>query len=687
MPVARPPTSAYMSTMRFSNTFLDEIRDRVLISTVIGRRVTWDRRKTNVSRGDYWACCPFHGEKSPSFHCEDRKGRYHCFGCGVSGDHFRFLTDLEGLNFPEAVQQIADLAGIAMPQPDPQMEKREKERTSLQDVMEMATQYFQDQLQSANGAKARAYLRDRGLTGRTIETFRLGYASESRNALKEYLAGKNVPREQIEACGLVRHGPDIPVSYDYFRDRIMFPILSSRDKVIAFGGRAMAPDAMAKYMNSPDTELFHKGQVLYNFSRARRAAQAAGDKRQSGTLIAVEGYMDVIALYQAGVENAVAPLGTALTDNQLDLLWKVTPQPVLCFDGDGAGIRAANRAADLALPAIKPGRSVSFALLPDGKDPDDLVKNEGRAPFDRVLSEARPLVDMVWQRETAGSVFDTPERRAELDARLKQIVSVIADESVRYHYQQDIRNRLGAFFSQASGGGGDRRQNFQRNSNNAGAGRKGGRGGPQQGGSTVAGAMVESGTAGSARLNQMLKLSSQSRPALRETVLALTIANHPQLLLDEYDEISSVDFENKELQRFWSSLLSIVGGLGVKLSVEAVRDGLVADGFADLLTSMTQQVRNARLWTATEEADPQDALQAYRQTRALHSRNKELRWQKMELQREIAELTGDEDERGEILLRALLEIQNEITRLEAQEAIIDGFGVLSGRVKGAAVSH
>lgn len=672
--------------MRFSNTFLDEIRDRVLISTVIGRRVTWDRRKTNVSRGDYWACCPFHGEKSPSFHCEDRKGRYHCFGCGVSGDHFRFLTDLEGLNFPEAVQQIADLAGIAMPQPDPQMERREKERTSLQDVMEMATLYFQDQLQSANGARARAYLRDRGLTGRTIETFRLGYAPESRNALKEYLAGKGVPKEQIEACGLVRHGADIPVSYDYFRDRIMFPILSSRDKVIAFGGRAMAADAMAKYMNSPDTELFHKGQVLYNFSRARRAAQAAGDRRQAGTLIAVEGYMDVIALYQAGVENAVAPLGTALTDNQLDLLWKVTPQPVLCFDGDGAGIRAANRAADLALPAIKPGKSVSFALLPDGKDPDDLVKNEGRAPFDRVLSEARPLVEMIWQRETAGAAFDTPERRAELDARLKQIVSVIGDESVRYHYQQDIRSRLGTFFNQAGGAGGERRQNFQRN-NNAGPARKGGRGGAQQGGSVVAGAMVESGTAGSARLNQMLKLSSQARPPLRETVLALTIANHPQLLLDEYDEISSVDFENKDLQRFWSSLLSTVGRLGAKVSVEAVRDGLVADGFADLLAGMTQQVRNARLWTATEEADPQDALQAYRQTRALHSRNKELRWQKIELEREIADLTDDDAERGELLLRALLEIQNEIIRLEAQEAIIDGFGVLSGRVKGAAVSH
>lgn len=672
--------------MRFSNTFLDEIRDRVLISTVIGRRVTWDRRKTNVSRGDYWACCPFHGEKSPSFHCEDRKGRYHCFGCGVSGDHFRFLTDLDGLNFPEAVQQIADLAGIAMPQPDPQAEKREKERTSLQDVMEMATLFFQDQLQSANGAKARAYLRDRGLTGRTIETFRLGFAPESRNALKEHLAGKGVPREQIEACGLVRHGPDIPVSYDYFRDRIMFPILSSRDKVIAFGGRAMAPDAMAKYMNSPDTELFHKGQVLYNFSRARRAAQAAGDRRQSGTLIAVEGYMDVIALYQAGVENAVAPLGTALTENQLDLLWKVSPQPVLCFDGDGAGIRAANRAADLALPAIKPGKSVSFALLPDGKDPDDLVKHEGRAPFDRVLSEARPLVDMVWQRETAGATFETPERRAELDARLKQIVSVIADESVRYHYQQDIRSRLGSFFSARAGGGdGDRRQGGGQRGRQAAPGRRG----PAPSDHTVGGAMIENGTAGSARLNQMLKLSAQSRPALRETVLALTIVNHPQLLLDEYDEISSIDFENKDLQRFWSCVLGIVARLGEKITAEDLRSNLATEGFGDLLTSMSQQVRNARLWTATEAADPHDALQAYRQTRALHSRNKELRYQKLELEREIADLTGGDDdaERGEILLRALLEIQNEITRLENQEAIIDGFGVLSGRVKGAAVSH
>jgi DNA primase len=380
----------------------------------------------------------------------------------------------------------------------------------------------------------------------------------------------------------------------------------------------------------------------------------------------------------------VAPLGTALTESQLELLWRVTPQPVLCFDGDSAGLRAASRAADLALPFLKPGRSASFALLPDGKDPDDIVKQEGRAPFDRLVAEARPLAQMIWERETGGANFDTPEKRAELDSRLKQIVSVIADESVRYHYQQDIRNRLHSFFSPATaGGGGDRRQAFQRGR----GGQQGKRGGAAQN-YIAGGAAVESGTAGSAKLNQMLKLSGHTRsPALRETVLALTIVNHPQLLLDEYDEISSVDFEHKDLQRFWSCLLAIVGRLGAKLSAEGLRSDLSAEGFADLLEAMNRQVRNARLWTATEEADAQDALQAYRQTRALHSRNKELRWQKIELEKEIADLPEDEAERGDLLLRALLEIQNEITRLENQEAIIDGFGVLSGRVKGAAVGH
>src|SRR5690606_474166 len=410
--------------MRFSPSFLDELRDRVPISTLIGTRVSFDRKKSNPGRGDFWACCPFHGEKTPSFHCEDRKGRYHCFGCGATGGHFRFLTELEGASFPEAVARVADMAGVALPARDPEMEKREAQRATLFDAMELASQFFESQLQSAAGAKARAYLRDRGISSSTQQKFRIGYAPESRSALKEFLANKGISREQIEACGLVVHGEGIAVSYDRFRDRIMFPILSSRERVIAFGGRAMSPDAPAKYLNSNETELFHKGQVLYNFTRARRAGQGRAAERDGTAIIAVEGYMDVIALYQAGVENAVAPLGTALTENQLELLWRMTSEPILCFDGDGAGTRAANRVADLALPFLKPGRSVRFALLPDGKDPDDLVRHEGRAPFDKVVAEARPLAEMIWMRETAGTNLETPEKRAELEARLKQVVSV-----------------------------------------------------------------------------------------------------------------------------------------------------------------------------------------------------------------------------------------------------------------------
>lgn len=662
--------------MRFSQGFLDEIRDRVPISAVIGRRVAWDRKKTNAARGDYWGCCPFHGEKTPSFHCEDRKGRYHCFGCGVTGDHFRFLTDLEGISFPEAVEQIAGLAGVPMPQPDAEAARRDEQRTTLMDVMELATAFFQDQLQSANGAKARAYLRDRGLTGRTIETFRLGYAPESRNALKEYLAGKGIPKEQIEACGLVVHGPDIPVSYDRFRDRIMFPILSSRERVIAFGGRAMSPDAMAKYLNSNDTELFHKGDVLYNFSRARKAMQGANG---ATTVIAVEGYMDVIALHQAGIENAVAPLGTALTENQLGLLWKMTPEPVLCFDGDGAGLRAAYRAADLALPLIGPGKSVSFALLPDGKDPDDLVKHDGRAPFDRVMAQAKPLAEMIWTRESQSGSFATPEKRAELEARLRQITNVIADETVRRHYQQAMREKLNAFFQPQQRDGGNWRS---------------GGGGRNGGGNFQRGGFQRNGTANSRAggISESLARSGMVRghqdvPTLREAVLSLTIVNHPQILIDEYDHIADLEFENRDIQKLRSAVLSEAAMAGSqKFSRETLIASLEALGFSTLLKLLDQQVRNARLWTATEQAASEDAREAFLQVLALHQRTRVLRQQIGELEREIADAIERDDDRNiEGLMQALREVQTEAARLENQEAIIDGFGVLSGRIKGPAV--
>ncbi|WP_299860608.1 DNA primase [uncultured Hoeflea sp.] len=662
--------------MRFSPSFLDDIRERVPISDVIGRHVTWDRKKTNTSRGDWWACCPFHGEKSPSFHCEDRKGRYHCFGCGVSGDHFRFLTELESLSFPEAVARIADMAGVALPAPDPEAARREQQRASLEDVMEMAAAFFEAELQGAQGAKARAYLRDRGLSGRTISSFRLGYSPDNRSALKEHLAARGVDKEQIEACGLVVHGPDIAVSYDRFRDRIMFPILSSRERVIAFGGRALSPTAPAKYLNSNETELFHKGNVLYNFARARRACG------QDGTMVVVEGYMDVIALAQAGIENTVAPLGTALTENQLKLIWRITPQPVLCFDGDEAGQRAANRTADLALPLVGPGRSLRFALLPEGKDPDDLVRQEGRAPFDQVMAQARALADVVWTREAGAGVFETPESRAELEARLRQVTSVISDESVRRHYQQDMRERLQAFFGgyrgSGSGGRGKAGQGgYGRNSGERGGYERGGRSGAQQGAQQARGVAVSEKLARSG-----LVRGHSDMPSLRETVLVMTVANHPQMLHDEFDELAALEFDDKGLMRVWQVMLD-AASVGGRFDRERLQAALEADGQAEFIVRLEGQIRNARIWTATEEAAGEDARECYLQALALHKRTRALKWQRTELERDIAEATEQGDEDGiPGLMSALREVQLEVARLENQEAIIDGFGVLSGRIKG-----
>lgn len=657
--------------MRFDTSFLDNLRDRVPISEVIGKRVAWDKRKTNAARGDWWACCPFHGEKTPSFHCEDRKGRYHCFGCGVTGDHFRFLTELDGLSFPEAVEQIADFAGVSVPAPDPQAAQRQKERASLSDVMELATGFYQQQLQTSDGAKARAYLRDRGLSGKTIETFRLGFAPDGRNVLKEFLASKGVEKQQIEACGLVVHGPNIAVSYDRFRDRIMFPILSSREKVIAFGGRAMSADSPAKYLNSNETELFHKGQVLYNFSRARRAAGQGSDG--AATVIAVEGYMDVIGLYQAGVENAVAPLGTALTENQLELLWRMTPEPVLCFDGDDAGMRAADRTADIALSGLKPGKSVRFALLPQGKDPDDLVREEGRKAFDTVVAKARPLADMLWMRETSAGVFDTPEKRAALEANFHRITSAISDESVRRHYVQDMRDRLNGYFESSSTrsaarSGGDR------------YGRDGARRGHRPGEARAGRRYAMSHQLARSALVR----GASSLPVLRESALALTLVNHPEFLISEFDEVAAIEFDHPQLVNVLACLLDMCAN-GIAMEREVVRAALGERGYGEFIDQIDQQIRNSREWTSTTEAASEDAREAFNQVLSLFKRTQDLKQQKMELERDIADATetGD-DEAVPRLIQSLQAIQTEVARLEHQEALIEGFGILSGRVRGAA---
>jgi DNA primase len=640
--------------MRFPPSFLDEIRDRVPISSVIGSRVSWDRRKTNAARGDYWACCPFHGEKSPSFHCEDKKGRYHCFGCGVSGDHFKFLTELDGLGFPEAVERIADMAGVPMPARDEQAEQRERQRASLHDVMELATNFFQQQLQSAAGAKARAYLRDRGLTPATQQKFRLGFALGSRNALKEFLAGKGVAKDQIEACGLVRHGDDIPVSYDWFRDRIMFPIEDRRGRVIAFGGRAMSPEVAAKYMNSPDTELFHKGEMLYNFARAR---QAMG---KDGTVIAVEGYMDVIGLAQAGFENAVAPLGTALTENQMELLWKMAPEPVLCFDGDQAGLRAAWRAADMILPSVQPGRTARFALLPEGKDPDDLVREQGADAFRPVLAEARPLSELLWMRETTGGVFDTPERKAELEKTLRELTGRIKDESVRFHYAQDMRERVLAFFGAARTQ--PRRQGGGFNNKRPAA----------QGGQFVRGAGGRTAMSESLSRSAMVKRGGEGMP-LRETVLLVALVNHPQLIDENFDHVETLDLGNADLKHLHFAIIDAVahGHAGDR---DSLRAAIGTSGMDEIWQRAVLLVRRARQWPALEEAAIEDAREAFAQALHLQRSARTLHKELKLAETALATETTDEN------YRHLIEIQAQFRDFQATEALIEGFGIPSGRV-------
>lgn len=642
-----------MIAMRFPPAFLDEIRDRVPISSLIGQRVAWDRKKTNAARGDYWGCCPFHGEKTPSFHCEDKKGRYHCFGCGVSGDHFRFLTELDGVSFPEAVERVADMAGVPMPVRDEQEERREKQRASLTDVMEMATAFFQERLHGSEGAKARAYLRDRGLTPATQQSFRLGFAPDSRNALKEFLASKGIEKAQIEACGLVVFGDDIPVSYDRFRDRIMFPIPDSRGRVIAFGGRAMSSDVSAKYLNSPETELFHKGNVLYNFARARKAVA------RGGTVIAVEGYMDVIALAQAGFENAVAPLGTALTENQMELLWRMSGEPILCFDGDGAGLKAAWRAADLILPSIQAGRTARFALLPEGKDPDDLVKADGPDAFRTVLAEARPLAELIWMRETAGGVFETPERRAELEKTLREITGRIRDESVRYHYQQEMRERVHSFFAPQRHQNA-RRQGKEFNQRPVGPG----------------GQFAKPGVGSTPRTDSLLRSGMVKRGAermmVREAAIITALVNHPALIDENFEHVEFLDLANGDLRKLHAALLDALAH-----DQASDRGTIIATidraGCREVWERAVALVRRTRDWPALESAAIDDARDAFNQVLHLHRSERTLH---RELKQAEAALASDPTEEN---YRHLVEIQAQFRDVQATEALIEGFGVSSGR--------
>lgn len=414
--------------------FLDEIRARVPLSRVIGRKVTWDLRRSNQAKGDWWAPCPFHGEKTASFHVDDQKGFYYCFGCHAKGDALTFLREAEGMGFLEAVELLASEAGLQMPERDQRQVQRADRRSELVEVMEQAVRWFRMQLGMAAAEQARAYLARRGLDPAACEQFGIGFAPDQRQGLFNALRSKGIAEALIVEAGLAAKPDGGGAPFDRFRGRIIFPIRDGRGRCIAFGGRAMDPNARAKYLNSPETALFDKGRNLYNAGPAR-AAVAKGRP-----LVVAEGYMDVIALVRAGFEGAVAPLGTAITEDQLRLMWRISPEPVIALDGDSAGLRAAMRLIDLALPMTGPGQALRFAFLPQGLDPDDLIRARGAGAMAAVLDEARPLVDLLWRRETEGRVFDSPERRAALDKALGEAVARIPDKDTRDHYFATLKN-------------------------------------------------------------------------------------------------------------------------------------------------------------------------------------------------------------------------------------------------------
>ncbi|WP_370188415.1 DNA primase [Qipengyuania sp.] len=416
--------------MALSPQWLDELRMRTTLSAVIGRTL----RLTKAGR-EFKACCPFHNEKTPSFYVNDEKGFYHCFGCEAHGDAIRWLTDQRGMPFMDAVKELAAEAGMEVPAPDPRAAQRAEKRASLHDVTAAAQDWFADNLKSSDGAQARAYLGRRGFSEATVREFGFGYAPEDRQALKRALA-------RFDEAMLVESGMRIAVEdkepYDRFRGRLMLPIHDMRGRVIAFGGRVLDPDGKPKYLNSPDTPLFDKGRTLYNLHRAAPAA------RQSGRMIVVEGYMDAIALANAGIREAVAPLGTALTENQIELLWRQVERPILCFDGDNAGQRAAMRAIARVLPMLRPAHSLAIVRMPAGKDPDDLIREKGVAAIEDLLARPASLLDTLWEFEKAAGALDTPEDKAGLKARLLDHVDAIQHPDIRALYKRELLERFSA---------------------------------------------------------------------------------------------------------------------------------------------------------------------------------------------------------------------------------------------------
>ena len=420
--------------------FLDELRTRLSLGQVVGRKVMWDTRKSNQGKGDLWAPCPFHQEKSASFHVDDRKGFYYCFGCHAKGDAITFVRETENVDFMEAVKILAGEAGLPVPASDPRAQEKADKRTELTDVMEQAVQWHRLQLKTGAAAEACEYLVRRGFDAASLDRWDIGFAP-ANGGVMAYLTGKGVDPKLVIEAGLAAESDRGGSPYDRFRGRIIFPIRDARSRPIGLGGRAMEANARAKYLNSPETPLFDKGRSLYNHGPAREAAG------KGAPLVVAEGYMDVIALSESGFGATVAPLGTAITVDQLRLLWRIAPEPIIALDGDTAGVRAAMRVIDIALPLLEAGQSLRFALMPEGMDPDDVLKSKGKVAMQELLDNAIPMVQLLWRRETDGKVFDSPERKAALDKVLREKIKLIADPSIRSHYGEAIKQMRWDLFS------------------------------------------------------------------------------------------------------------------------------------------------------------------------------------------------------------------------------------------------
>ncbi|MEN8723457.1 MAG: DNA primase [Alphaproteobacteria bacterium] len=605
--------------MAISDQFIDELRARITLSDIVGRRVTWDRKKSNPRKRDYWACCPFHGEKSPSFHVDDSKGFYHCFGCGVSGDAVKFLIEAEGASFPEAIEQLAELAGLEVPQmrrATPQEQERQK---GLHDAMAAAAAFFQAQLDMPRGKAAASYLvQKRQMDQPTIERFGIGYATDDRQMLRSHLKGEGFQDKLLVEAGLViGPDPDDPATqnrepYDRFRDRIMFPIRDRKGRIVAFGGRDLSGKSRAKYLNSPETPIFHKSAMLYNYDRAREGA------RRNGRLLVSEGYMDVIAFDRAGMDYAVAPMGTALTEDQLRLAWRTVAEPLMCFDGDEAGKRAAYRAVDLALPLLEPGKSLGFIMLPDGKDPDDLLASGGKRALTSLLDQKQPLSDIFWQAAIDGQPQQTPEEKAALKQAVEEAIGRIKDSDVRQLYQADFGQRLsehlglGAIsLDDGSGRGGGQRRDWQDEADpwepqglrtQRGRDRRTGRfvvrkvGLSQQGRESLLVSLLKGG-----------KGAGQARN-LRERRLIGVLLADPGLVDEHMETLAEIALTDQGLDKLLAEILETVSQ-EPGLDADALHRHLTLQGMTELLDRF-DGTPSGRVWSLEEKGHQLDAILA-----------------------------------------------------------------------------